>query len=211
MSRKPPRSVLSLARATAPSSPSQSRLARMRTSPSAVELRGDRARRQEPEREAGPGDVVGLDAARRRAPARAGRAAGRSAAGDAVEHAFSFSLPPFPFRGERATMRRFAIHRNRTLRLPLVLAIAARASPAAAACRSRRTPGPAPAAPPSAGRRSSSEFLGPARPHRAAVGGRNRRDPLPHHRRFPALRLPRPARHPDRLRRRSRARRSATS
>ena len=54
-----------------------------------------------------------------------------------------------------------------------------------------------------AGRRP--EFLGPARAHRAALGADDRRDPLPHHRRFSALRLPRPARHPGRLRHRPRA------
>ena len=66
-------------------------------------------------------------------------------------------------------------------------------------CRRGRNSRAMPRRPKGSGR---PEFLGSARPAGAAVGRGDRRDPLPHHGRFPAFRLPRPPRHPDRLRHR---------
>ena len=64
MSRKPPRSVRPRRRATAPSSPSHSRLSRSRTRPEQIGLEGDRGDGAEPERESRDRDRVGRDAAR---------------------------------------------------------------------------------------------------------------------------------------------------
>lgn len=83
-----------------------------------------RRSRQKPEREARPGDVIGFDALTRERPPEPVERRDDQPPGYAVEHVSSWFRRPFPFRGERATMRLLRVSPDKMLRLPSFVFIA---------------------------------------------------------------------------------------